>query len=89
MEAEGSDTSPGGSADVDVCTMAAKQVMYLCFCRQLLPKLPGWKKRMGPSWPSQAHHRPSLDGADDIDDVCDGDGGEDDDDVKDGGLATG
>ena len=44
---------------------------------------------MGPSWPSQAHHRPSLDGADDINDVCDGDGGEDDDDIRDSGLATG
>ena len=86
MEAEGLDTSPGGSADVDVCTMAAKQVMYLCFCRQLLPKLPGWKKWMGPS---QAHHRPSLDGGDDINDVCDGDGGEDDDDIRVSGLATG
>ena len=36
-----------------------------------------------------AHHMPSLDGADDIDDVCDGDGGKDNDDIKDGGLATG
>ena len=33
---------------VDVCTMVAKPVMYLCFCRQLLPKVPGWKKRPSP-----------------------------------------
>ena len=44
----GLDASPGAAADVDVCTMAAKPVMYLCFCRQLLPKVPGWKKRPSP-----------------------------------------
>ena len=39
-------------AAVDVCTMAAKPVMYLCFCRQLLPKQGSRMEEEGPSPPS-------------------------------------